>query len=192
MLFELLQIAYLFLPLLGGAIASGLCIRFNWLAFLAAPLDFRLTHRQRRLFGNNKTFRGIIVFSVGTALIFSLQAKVFHNIPSLRSLEIFDYSTINPLLLGFSLGVAAMLSELPNSYLKRQLDISPGATAHGIWLPIFFVVDQVDLLVGVWLVLSLAMTVSFNQVLLSIAFIFVIHQIINLVGYFLGMRHTLR
>jgi hypothetical protein len=178
--------------LLGGAIANGLCIRFNWLTFLVYPLDFRLTHRERRLFGDNKTFRGIILFSIGTALTFSLQAMVFHHLPSLRSLEIFDYSITNPQLLGFSMGFAAMLSELPNSYLKRQLDISPGTAGNGIWLPVFYFLDQVDILMGVWLVLSLVMTVTISHILISIVFIFIAHQIITVVGYLLGMRHTIR
>ena len=192
MLVELLRTAYLFLPLLGGAIVNGLCIRFKCLTFLAYPLDFYLTNRQRRVFGNSKTFRGIILFSAGTALTVSLQATVLHKIPALQSLEIINYGGINPPLFGFLMGVAAMLSELPNSYLKRQLDIPSGAAGRGIWLPVFYFLDQVDLLAGVWLVLSLAMTVTLDHVLFSIIFIFVAHQIITVVAYFLGMRHTIR
>ncbi len=192
MLADLLRTAYLFLPLLGGAIANGFCIRFKCLTFLTYPLDFGLTHRQRRVFGNNKTFRGIILFSAGTGAIVSLQAAVFHKIPKLQSLEIIDYGIINPPLFGFLMGVAAMLSELPNSYLKRQLDIPSGAAGHGLWLPIFYFLDQVDLLAGVWLVLSLAMTVTLGHVLFSIVFIFAAHQIVTVIGYLLGMRHTIR
>lgn len=192
MLDGLLRTAYLFLPLLVGAIVNGLCIRFQCLTFLTYPLDFRLTCRKRRLFGNNKTFRGIILFSIGTALAVSLQATVFHNIPLLQSLEILNYDLVYPPLFGFFLGVAAMLSELPNSYLKRQLDIPSGGAAHGIWLPIFYFLDQVDLLAGTWLVLSLAMKVTLDHVLFSIVFIFFAHQIITIIAYFLGMRQTIR
>lgn len=192
MLSELLRTAYLFLPLLGGAIANGLCIRFNWLAFLVYPLDFHLTHRRRRLFGNNKTFRGLLLFSIGTALVFFIQATFFHSVPSLSALEAFDYNATKPLLLGFLMGFAAMLSELPNSYLKRQLDIAPGAAGRGVWLPVFYFLDQVDILMGIWLVLSGIMTVTLERVLISVLFIFITHQIITVVGYLLGMRHTIR
>ena len=192
MIFELLRIAYLFLPLLGGAVAQGLCIRYNWLSALAHPVDFHLTIRQRRLFGDNKTLRGFIIFSLGATLVFVLQANLLHGMPQFLRLEFFDYGEVNAWLLGFLLGFAAMLSELPNSFLKRQLDIKPGATARGVWLPIFYIIDQVDLLLGVWLVLSLYTEVSFNRLIFSVVFIFVVHQIINIFGYLLGMRRTIR
>lgn len=180
------------MPLLGGAIANGLCIRFNWLTFLVHPLDFRLTYRKRRLFGENKTLRGLIIFSFGTALLFSLQAVVLHKVPDFRSLEILNYSQVSPPFMGFLMGMAAMLSELPNSFFKRQLGISPGTAGSGIWLPIFYVVDQIDVLAGLWLVLSFVMPITLSHILISIVFIFITHQVITVIGYVLGMRHTLR
>ena len=192
MLFEVLQTFYLLLPLLGGAIITGFCIKFNWTPFLLGPLDFNLTFRKRRLFGNNKTIRGLVFFPIGVALVFMLQAMVFHKTPSLEALELFDYSTVNPLLFGLLIGVGAILSELPNSFMKRQLDVSPGTSAKGFWLPVFYVFDQIDILVGIWLVLSLVMTVTIKQVVISIVLVFVIHQIITTIGYLLGMRHTKR
>jgi hypothetical protein len=192
MLYEVQQTFYLLLPLLGGAIVTGLCIKFNWLPSLLKPLDFNLTFRKRRLFGKNKTIRGLVFLPIGTALLFMLQAMVFHNTPSLKALELFDYSSVNPILFGLAIGVGAILSELPNSFMKRQLDVSAGSSAKGFWLPVFYVIDQIDILAGIWLVLSLVMTVTIKLVLISIVLVFVIHQIITIIGYFLGMRKTIR
>jgi hypothetical protein len=192
MLFEFLQTFYLLLPLLGGAITTGLCIKFNLLPSLLSPLDFNLTFRKRRLFGKNKTVRGMVFLPIGTALVFMLQALVLHDIPSFKALELFDYSSVNPLLFGLLFGLAAILSELPNSFLKRQLDISSGNAGKGFWLPVFYIIDQIDILVGIWLVLSLVITVTAKQVIISVVLVFVIHQIITTIGYFLGMRHTIR
>ncbi len=192
MLFEVQQTFYLLLPLLGGAITTGLCIKFDLLSNLLYPLDFNLTFRKRRLFGKNKTIRGLVFLPIGTALMFMLQAMVFHNTPSLKALELFDYSTVNPLLFGLLFGLAAIVSELPNSFLKRQLDISSGTSGKGFWLPVFYIFDQIDILVGIWLVLSLVMPVTIKQVIISIVLVFVIHQVITTIGYFLGMRHTIR
>ena len=61
-------------------------------------------------------------------------------------------STVSLAALGFALGAAAMLSELPNSFFKRQLDIAPGAPGGGPAMLFFYVVDQVDFLLGAWLV----------------------------------------
>jgi CDP-archaeol synthase len=190
--YELGRITFLFFPLLGGALLHGICLRFNWLAFLAKPIDFGATVRGRRLFGDNKTYRGLILPGIGTGLTMALQGRLADRLPVLRSLEYYDYSSVFPLLLGFSLGIAAMVSELPNSFLKRQLDIAPGKPAGGEWEPIFFFLDQVDLLVGIWLVLAFIIPVTLERVLLSLAFMFVVHQVITLVGYSLRMRKTRR
>ena len=47
------------------------------------------------------------------------------------------------------LGTGYVVGELPNSFFKRELDVAPGGAAKG-WLgPVFWVIDQVDSLIGV-------------------------------------------
>ena len=36
---EVLGTVYLLLPLLGGAVVHGACMKYGWLAFLARPMD---------------------------------------------------------------------------------------------------------------------------------------------------------
>jgi hypothetical protein len=189
---ELLVVSYMLLPLLVGLTFHGLCIKFKWLAFLARPIDRCRTFRDRRLFGANKTYRGVIAVGLGTALGFGIQALVFHQITSLRHLELIDYSRLHWFRLGFAMGVAAMLSELPNSFIKRQLGIAPGAAGNGVAGVLFYILDQVDMLLGVWLVLSFAVEVTLARVVWSIIFLFLAHQIITIAGYALGMRATVR
>ena len=65
-----------------------------------------------------------------------------------------DVRDAGPVLVGLLLGIGTVLGELPNSFLKRRLDIAPGAqrrTAGGIAL---IVLDQEDLVPGVWLCLA--------------------------------------
>jgi len=83
-----------------------------------------------------------------------------------------------------------MLSELPNSVLKRQLRVAPGAAGRGIVGLAFYVLDQVDMLLGVWVVLGLAVGVTVPRVLWSVLFLFITHQVLTVVGYQLGMRAT--
>jgi CDP-2,3-bis-(O-geranylgeranyl)-sn-glycerol synthase len=85
-----------------------------------------------------------------------------------------------------------MLAELPNSALKRQLGIKPGQAGRGWASAIFYVLDQVDMLVGVWIVLGIAIGVTVSRILWSVAFLFIAHQLLTLVGYRLGMRATAR
>jgi hypothetical protein len=169
----------------------GLCNRYNWASGLAVPVDGGLTLRGRRLFGNNKTVRGILAGSLGTAVVMALQAKVCHRISSARALEYSDYSIIQPWLLGFVLGLARMLSELPNSFLKRQLDIQPGQLGGGAWLPVFYLLDRFDYLPATWILCSRLVRITLGRVAISIVLIFLADHIANLVGYRLRMRRSL-
>ena len=55
----------------------------------------------------------------------------------------------NPLCWGALAGAGYVAGELPNSFVKRRLDISPGGAAQGgLWL-VFWTVDQVDSVIGV-------------------------------------------
>ena len=144
--------------------------------------------RGRRLFGDNKTYRGIIAVSVGSAVGYWLQSLF----PDLQPATFQHLPATNVLLLGFAIGAASMVSELPNSLLKRQLDIAAGKPAHGLAAPFFYLYDQVDFLVGAWLVMLVWVTPSWSLVLWSLLFVLVLHQIVSSLGAFFGMRASAR
>ena len=189
---EFVAVSYLFSPLLLGLTAHGVCIKFNWLTPLSRPIDRGRKFLGRRIFGANKTYRGVVAVGLGTALGFLLQAALLHRFPLFRGIELFDYTTRKALWLGFAVGAAAMLSELPNSFIKRRLGISPGEAVGGYLTLVFYALDQIDLLVGAWLVLALAVEVTLARVIWSAVFLFITHQIITTLGYMLGMRATAR
>ena len=189
---DLVSVSYLFSPLVLGLATHGIFIKFNWLPFLCRPLDKGQSFRGRPILGANKTYRGIVAVGLGTAIGWSLQGLLFHRFASIRNIELLDYSFPKALIIGFVLGIAAMVSELPNSFLKRQLDIAPGNMASGGTALIFYAFDQVDFLIGAWLVLALFVSVTFERILWSLVFMFISHQIITSVGYSLGMRSTPR
>ena len=192
MIKEFLIVAYLFLPLLVGLALHGFCIKYDALAILCRPIDRGRKFRGKRIFGDNKTYRGVVVVSLGTAIGFGLQSLLLHRIASVRGAELFDYTFFKSVALGLTIGVAAMLSELPNSFIKRQFEIAPGTAAKGWKAVIFYVYDQIDFLLGAWLVLAIVVPVTVGRVLLSIVLLLVAHQIMSSVGYALGMRRTAR
>jgi len=65
---EFYVIAYLFLPLLVGLALHGFCIKYDALAFLYRPIDRGRKFRGKRIFGDNKTYRGVVVVSLGTVI----------------------------------------------------------------------------------------------------------------------------
>jgi CDP-2,3-bis-(O-geranylgeranyl)-sn-glycerol synthase len=188
---EFLKVSYLLSPLLVGLTAHGICIRFGWLRSLAQPIDAGRTLRGRHLFGANKTYRGVVAVALGTAVGIGFQIAL-HCGGVARGWELLDYGSAAVVGLGLAMGAAAMLAELPNSFLKRQLGIGPGAAAGGVWGGVFYLLDQVDMLAGVWLVLGFVLTVTVARVLWSVVFLFIAHQVLTVLGYWLGMRATAR
>jgi CDP-archaeol synthase len=189
---EFYVIAYLFFPLLVGLALHGFCIKYDALAFLCRPIDRGRKFRGKRIFGDNKTYRGVVVVSLGTVIGFCLQSVLLHRIASVRSVELFDYALFKSVALGGAVGVAAMLSELPNSFIKRRFEIAPGRAAKGWKGVVFYVYDQIDFLLGSWLVLAIVVPVTAWRVLFSAGLLLVAHQLMSSAGYALGMRRTAR
>jgi len=185
-------IAYLFLPLLVGLALHGFCIKYDTLAFLCRSIDQGRSFRGKRIFGDNKTYRGVAVVSLGTAIGFGLQSLLLHRIASIRGIELFDYAFFKSVAVGLAVGVAAMLSELPNSFIKRRFEIAPGTAAKGWKRLIFYVYDQIDFLLGAWLVLAIVVPITVERALLSAGLLLVAHQLMSTAGYALGMRKTAR
>jgi len=90
------------------------------------------------------------------------------------------------------IGDRAMLGELPNSMLKRQLRIPPGTAGSGLLNAVFYVIDQIDMLAGVWVVMYFFIDVTMVRVFRYIIFLFIVHQVFKVVGHSLGMRETSR
>jgi hypothetical protein len=185
---EAFSLVYLLLPLLGGGLVHGLCLRFDLLPWLATPIDRGATLGGRPLLGSHKTYRGPVTMALGSALTLWLQATWLHDAAALRELELFDYGDASPWLFGGALGFTAALAELPNSFLKRRLGIVAGGSAPGVRVAFFYFVDQVDLLAGAWIVLAQRVDPTLERILGSIAIVFVGHAIVSVLGYWLRMR----
>ena len=190
---EVLGTAWLLLPLLGGALFHGLCMKYGWLAWLARPIDGGRALGKRPLFGRSKTWRGPVTVAAGAAATWALQQRALHEIDAIAAIEVVDFAMLPGWWFGAALGAAAELAELPNSFVKRRLGIEPGATARGrLSRAVFYLWDQLDLLVGYWLVLSLVVPATPLRLAVSVAIVGGIHPLLTLAGYLLGMRPTAR
>ena len=80
-----------------------------------------------------------------------------------------------------------MFFELPNSFIKRRLDIKPGKTTNLF----FFVFDQIDSLIGVMLVLFFTSDINLWIYLCYVGLGGLTHIVINLILYKLRVRKNL-
>ena len=172
-------------PVLGAYAAHAPVLRFDLLRALAVPLDGGLTVRGRRIFGANKTWRGAVVMFIGVILTTLLVARwpawTIHWPLPLRT---------HPLAYAALLGLGFVAGELPNSFLKRQLGIQPGAQRRSVLGVALSIFDQADFVPGIWLSLAPLWLMPPAQALVVFAVAVVAHLLINVIGYAIGARKT--
>jgi CDP-2,3-bis-(O-geranylgeranyl)-sn-glycerol synthase len=123
---------------------------------LMMPLDGGLRFRGRRVFGENKTVRGFLVMVPAASLAFAALAAALSVSSHDAIAELWPLSIASYGALGAWAGLGFMVGELPNSFVKRQLDIAPGSAPRG-WAAavICFVVDRLDSILGALIAVSL-------------------------------------
>lgn len=169
-----LLVLMLIFPLIIAGILHMLVVKFNLTPFLARPI-------QVRWFGGNKTWRGVFFMPL-FGILGVLLSK--HFLPaSSRSDIIFE----RPVLLGACLGLAYVLCELPNSFLKRRMGIAPGQQATQN-RALFFLLDHTDSILGCVLVYALLTPAEPVHLLQALLMAPIIHTLINLLLWSLGIR----
>lgn len=155
-------------------------VKFRLLGFLARPI-------YPAAFGRNKTWRGLVVMPLATVLGVQITRSLedigfFGN--ALVQMPFPDGSTW---YLGTLLGLGYVLSELPNSFVKRRLGITEGKlpTKNRFW---FALVDQADCAIGCGIVFAFAMTVPLGLLVLCIVLGPAIHLVFNIALYAVGIR----
>lgn len=173
-------------PVWGAHLAHAPVLVFNLLEPLNRPIDGGATLRGRRVFGDNKTWRGAFVMLGGvvaaTLGLWRLTAFRRRLPPQLQD--------ANPLAYGALLGIGTVVGELPNSLVKRQLDIAPGGrrtTPAGLAL---IAIDQADFIPAVWLTLRPIVRLPARDMAAAAAVVAAIHSGVNVVGYAIGARET--
>jgi len=120
----------------------------------------------KRVFGNNKTFRGFF-FGLAIGVAVGLVEWVLFGYPLL-------FSLLSPL--------GALLGDLAAAFLKRRLGIAPGSL-----LPI---VDQVDFVVGA-IVFSLPLAMIYWELAATVIIITPpIHLLTNFLAYKLKLKKS--
>jgi hypothetical protein len=150
------------------------------------PLDAGLTLRGRRLFGENKTRRGFIGMVPASAAAFALLA-VLAGDPA--ALGLWPLSTSGYALAGAIAGFGFMAGELPNSFVKRQLDIAPGgAPRRPLASACQFAVDRLDSGIGMLVALNAFVAVPRGSVAVVLIAGPFIHWTFSVLMFHLGLK----
>lgn len=156
-----IQSLLLAIPIVVGGVVHMLFVKGNWLAPLKVPLH-------AAWFGPNKTWRGFVVMPLA-------------SLPGFWLLQFWDARSVlglglegAPTLSGSALGLAYVLGELPNSFIKRRLGVAPGAT-HPRYVLAQALADRIDSIVPVCLAYALVCGLSWHLVASTGAFGLFVH-----------------
>jgi len=183
------QALWLALPVIAGGAMHVAGLRLGVLPRLArVPLDGGVNLRGRRLFGENKTLRGVVLMTGATMACAWLQALAAGPAAWARELTVVEFARLHPLAWGALLGLGYIAGELPNSLVKRQLDIAPGGRAPGRLGWLFWLVDQVDSMAGVLVFMAVVWVPSLEMVAWLFLITIIVHPLVALVMFALGLK----
>jgi CDP-2,3-bis-(O-geranylgeranyl)-sn-glycerol synthase len=179
---------FIILSFILAGIAQTLWLRSRISRKFAQPLDRGASWRGRRIFGDNKTWKGFMVMIPAVGLSFLAMRCLFSMQVSWLE-QLWPYSPSIYLLLGCSAGLGYALGELPNSFFKRQLGIPPGhisRTLLGKWLN--FIVDQTDSVIGALLALIPFVHIPWQTGLAILMTGPIVHWFFNVALKLLGLK----
>jgi len=129
-----------------------------------------------KLFGKNKTYRGLI-FGILFAIIIAFIQYLLY--PQLKIISFLNYS--NWIEMGFLMGAGAIFGDLIESFVKRRLNYKPGQS--------FVPFDQLDFVIGALLLISLVFVPTIKMIITIIIVSLVLHIVVNHTAYYLKIRN---
>ena len=192
---KLLHMCLTILPLTISGILNMVFTKTKLYQKHKSPIDRgRVLKDGKRIFGDNKTWIGFISMVLISTCVHAASGVVVNtlNISHCSDLYgVYDNTILYNSFVGFMFGLIYMLSELPNSFIKRRLDIKAGKTDKGIKGLVFFIIDQIDSLIGVSLLIFLLSNITLWKSVGYVALGAITHITVNLVLYLLKVRKNL-
>lgn len=145
------------------------------------PIDFGLSHKGKRILGDNKTWRGLL-FGVSIAVLtLAIQKVVYKDSIWLQDTlpSTIDYVNVS-LWLGVLLGFGALLGDAVESFFKRRSNVRSGEA----WFPF----DQLDYILGGLLLSSVMVSLSPAQNATIVLVWFGLHLLSSYIGFLMGLK----
>lgn len=146
------------------------------------PVDFGCSLGGRRLLGNHKTWRGMIVGILAGGLVFLLQQQLAGSVPALQEIRVDPGEGRLSPLFGAWIGLGALCGDLAKSVVKRRLAIPPGTS----WFPF----DQIDWLLGALAFAAPFLPLSGGTVLVVLLAGLALHIALHALGRALGLNRS--
>lgn len=186
-----MTILLIILPLILGGALNMAFVKSAIFNSLKKPIDNNKVLKDgKRLFGDNKTYKGFLGMIITTSIgmnICGLICYAFNLSTTSLLYEKYTNNFLNNTIIGAILGLAYISFELPNSYMKRRVDIEPGKSKN-----LFFTfIDQIDSLIGCVIVMAFLFDKPFYYYIFLILIGAVAHYLVNIILYALKLRKNL-
>lgn len=162
---------WFFLPAGFANMAPVLAAKIPGLSSWNTPVDFSKSWRGIRIFGDHKTWRGIVSGTLFAAFIGWIQYRFIGSSPE---------PTWFILLATATMGFGALLGDAVKSFAKRRRKIPSG----NAWIPF----DQLDYIIGGILAVSIFIQPSAEEVLRIFIIYFGLHLVVSYLGYLAGFK----
>ena len=174
----LLQLLYFFAPAYVADMSPVLVSRS--FKALAVPIDSGRSLGGKRIFGDHKTWRGLLAGVVAGGLVSEFQ-RLAYQAGIARGLALIDYSA-HPLVPGLLMGLGSGVGDAVKSFFKRRIGIPPGAS----WL----VFDQLDFFFGAYVFVCVVYVPPILPALAGLPIVFFANVAVNALGYCFGLKET--
>lgn len=180
---EILFVLWVFAPAGIANMVPILAARVPVIRRFDQPIDGGRSFRGRRIFGDHKTWRGILTGMVAATAVLALQQLLYGQFGWFQWVSNgVDYMSLPIWLAGPLFGLGALGGDAVKSFFKRQLNVEPGRS----WIPF----DQLDYVIGGALAVLPFIRLSLAQyVLLTIVWLLV-HVLSTHLGYWLRLKDS--
>jgi CDP-2,3-bis-(O-geranylgeranyl)-sn-glycerol synthase len=175
---QVLQVLWFFVPAYLANMSPVLVQ--GWFQRLATPIDDGRSFRGKRVLGDHKTWRGLLVGIVVGIATYELQ-RLLHAAGFATGLALIDYAD-DRVLPGFLMGLGTGVGDAVKSFFKRRVDIAPGAS----W-PVF---DQLDFFAGAYLFVSAVHVPPVLPTLACLPIVLAGSIAVTVTGWALGLKEA--
>ena len=184
-----IKIALFMVPYILAGVCNMLLVKSNFLIGLNKPIDNGLLWFDNKpILGKNKTWRGFIGMVVFTTVwMVLLWILIPENMFFIGRFHTLSFLFV--MLVGFLTGLGYVIFELPNSIIKRRLNIVPGSNKKGFVGYLFMFIDQADSVVGIIIALYFIAPVNMLQAFIIFIGGTVTHYLVNLGLYFAKLKN---
>lgn len=192
----LIEMYITLIPVILAGILNMVWVKLPYMYSWTRPMDNNKCFADgKRIFGDNKTWKGfigMIVFAIIATIIWGfvcdkLQYLNAHNYLYRNNDNSLSYNAG----IGFLLGLSYAIFELPNSFLKRRMNIIPGKTSDGLKCILFVLLDQADSIFGCVLVILVVYKMSIKFYVVYVCLGVMTHIVINMLLYLAKLRKNM-